>query len=790
MEAEKRPSSPTAVLGGKEGVGSGGSTVRPALAERRTTWMFIRTLLWKNWTLKRRHPVATFMEVALPCVFILVMGLLKTLVDDVTVPSGWSDDESITDDDTLGTSYNLFQTSGTTLAGIPAVLPKFTMYETSLWGIMLYMGSLSITNGMKMDELSATALATCQTGVTSYGLVDTDPSSEYAVPTECGGKVAPYKIAVAPDNTFTREYFMQTMELWYPRINLRNTSTSAVFPSLMESVQFFDTEEALEDYVSGSDYASSQQNPHIYGGIVFDTYPEDDAIGSFDSIEYTVRLNSTLGRRGAIGLIPRTIGDPPQLSPFQKSIEMEYYTRYTVTGFMTLQTLVTRFVACMPEWDAASKTTTGECQRPQTTAEASTEMDDQLLAYLDNDVIIEYAIQNIAGSDATFSSVQEFFTNETLEALLKPLRQAPQPYLGASVAPFPIEGYISSPFYDEVADVFAIVFILAYLYSISQILVILIQEKELRLREYMKILGVKEKAIVISWYMTYIAIMFVGAVLQALMGMAGLFANSSVVLIFLFFFLFSLSVLAYGFLISTIFSRARVGAFVGMVIFFLMYFVSTAFTTETAENKKTVGCILSPVALSLGVTVLSNLEATGTGVNFSNASVLSDNFRFSRALVMFLFDTILYTLLGLYFEKVIPREHGTVLKWYFPVSPSYWRNRRKARETLKANLQSDNPEDALLDNVVLELNPNFEPVNAELRDQERHGEVLSVQRLRKVFPVPGGEKVAVGGLNLVMYKNQITCLLGHNGAGKTTLISMLTGMIAPTSGNASFQGLS
>ncbi|POM60255.1 ABC Superfamily, partial [Phytophthora palmivora] len=502
-----RSSSQTAMLGGKEIAPSS-----PPLAERRTTWLFIRTLLWKNWTLKRRHPVATFMEVALPCIFILIMGLLKGLVDDVNVPEGWSDDDSITDDDTLGTSYNLFQTSGTTSA-----------------------------------------------------------------------------------------------------------------------------------------------------------------------------------------------------------------------------------------------------------------------------------VQNIAGSDATFSSLKEFFPNETLEALLKPLRQAPQPYLGASVAPFPIEAYISSPFYDQVSDVFAIVFILSYLYSISRILVVLIQEKELRLREYMKILGVKEKAIVMSWYMTYILILFVGSILQALMGMAGLFSNSSVVLIFLFFFLFSLSVLAYGFMISTIFSKARVGAFVGMVVFFLMYFVSAAFTTETAENQKTAGCILSPVALSLGVTVLSNLEATGTGVNFSNASVLSDNFRFTTALLMFAIDTVVYTLLGLYFDKVVPRDHGTTLKWYFPVSPSYWRSRRKARE---AKLDLDHPSEALLDSVSVDVNDNFEPVNAELREQERQGEVLAVQRLRKAFPVPGGEKVAVQGLNLTMYKNQITCLLGHNGAGKTTLISMLTGMIAPSSGDAFFRGMS
>uniref|UniRef100_K3XDI3 ABC transporter domain-containing protein n=1 Tax=Globisporangium ultimum (strain ATCC 200006 / CBS 805.95 / DAOM BR144) TaxID=431595 RepID=K3XDI3_GLOUD len=135
--------------------------------------------------------------------------------------------------------------------------------------------------------------------------------------------------------------------------------------------------------------------------------------------------------------------------------------------------------------------------------------------------------------------------------------------------------------------------------------------------------------------------------------------------------------------------------------------------------------------------------------------------------------------------KVVPKEWGTTLKWYFPVSPSYWRSKRKG-----VVAQKPKSDDALLDNVVLDVNPNFEPVSNDLREQERNGSALSVQRLRKVFPVPGGEKIAVKGLNLVMYKDQITCLLGHNGAGKTTLISMLTGMTAPSGGDATFRGMS
>ncbi|KAG4034621.1 hypothetical protein PC123_g28709, partial [Phytophthora cactorum] len=185
-----------------------------------------------------------------------------------------------------------------------------------------------------------------------------------------------------------------------------------------------------------------------------------------------------------------------------------------------------------------------------------------------------------------------------------------------------------------------------------------------------------------------------------------------------------------------------------------MYAVSQGFSTGTGESAKRLGSALSPVALALGVQVLANAEETGEGVQFSTMGTLSENYRLSTALWMFVFDTVLYTVLGLYLEKVMPKEYGTTLKWYFPVSPSYWRSRKQKQVTVEAPV----------DDVALDLNPSFEPVSTDLREQERNGEALTVKRLRKVFQVPGGEKIAVKGLDITMYKDQITCLLGHNGA--------------------------
>ncbi|KAF1787653.1 P-loop containing nucleoside triphosphate hydrolase [Phytophthora cactorum] len=666
------------------------------LAQRRTSWTFIRSLLWKNWLIKNRQPAATACEILVPTFFILLLGVLKLLTDCRRAGKAGSIEWVDTD------------------------LPKFALHESTMTGLMLKLGRQSIDDGLRLEDLSASDLAACRTGVLAGGLVDTNTSSPFSVPTECAGKVVPYKIGVTPDNAFTRSYFAEAMDMWYPRLDLINSTTETLtIPSFKESIQFFDTNDALTDYVKSDNYGDNLDNPKIYAAIVFDSAPSGDDIGSFGSIEYSLRLNST-----------------KDVDSFQKDIVTDYYSVYTVTGFMTLQTLVTRFVTCMPEWISANQSTTGVCQRLQTTAVASSELDNTLLDVLTEDGLIQEALSGIGMSGVTsFSTILAGLSNSTKEALLTPLRQAPQSMLGATVAPFPVDHYTSSPFYDN---------------------------KELRLREFMKILGVTEKHhldvvhdLSLVWWTV---------------------PNSSVIVTFLFFFLFGLSVLALAFLISTLFSKARVGAFVGMVAFFAMYAISQGFSDSTAENTKRIGSILSPVALSLGVNVLANAEKTGEGVQFSTMDTLSHNYRISTAVGMFAFDTVLYTVLGLYFAKVMPKEYGTTLKWYFPPQEN--------------EVSTETPADNLLDNVTLELNPDFEPVSTDLREQERNGEALTVKRLRKVFQVPGGEKIAVKGLDITMYKDQITCLLGHNGAGKTTLISMLTGMTAPSSGNATYRGLS
>ncbi|KAI9989278.1 hypothetical protein PInf_019439 [Phytophthora infestans] len=194
------------------------------------------------------------------------------------------------------------------------------------------------------------------------------------------------------------------------------------------------------------------------------------------------------------------------------------------------------------------------------------------------------------------------------------------------------------------------------------------------------------------------------------------------------------------------------------------------FSDNTSEASRTCAALLPPISLSQGIGVIAKFESFGVGVNHDNASEDINNFRFGNAVGMQILDTVLYILLGKYFEKVVPQEFGVAEKWYFFLTKGYWC--RQASKLVSAVEIGD---------VPATNHDTVEAVPQELEAQENIGRAVVITGLRKEFSVPGGTKIA-------LYEGQITCLLGHNGAGKTTVMSMLTGMTRPSSGNAWVRG--
>ena len=101
---------------------------------------------------------------------------------------------------------------------------------------------------------------------------------------------------------------------------------------------------------------------------------------------------------------------------------------------------------------------------------------------------------------------------------------------------------------------------------------------------------------------------------------------------------------------------------------------------------------------------------------------------------------------------------------------------------LHANSGTPNPEDEADSDVAAERH------RVETADPVSTSDTVRMFRLNKAFPSRGAEIVAVKNLSLGVQRGEVLGLLGTNGAGKTTVMSILTGDLLPTSGNATIFG--
>lgn len=249
-----------------------------------------------------------------------------------------------------------------------------------------------------------------------------------------------------------------------------------------------------------------------------------------------------------------------------------------------------------------------------------------------------------------------------------------------------------------------------------------------------------------------------------------------------------MSIIAMCFLLSTMFSKAKTASLLGPIIFFASYFPYYAVNDPQYDSgAKTATCILAPACFALGANVFADFEGGLVGVQRSNVGQETSNFSYNACIAMLLFDAVLYGLLAWYLDKVLPSEYGTSMPLYFPLLPSYWcgianktYSERDSTASKKSNLVGDyfssvfsantnisyeavSPERLLRGDVNgAHCSSVEEDVSADLRQQIGDYKCVQVRGMTRKFKnAAGGEdRVAVNDLNLNLYQNQISVLLG------------------------------
>uniref|UniRef100_A0A672GTG5 P-type phospholipid transporter n=1 Tax=Salarias fasciatus TaxID=181472 RepID=A0A672GTG5_SALFA len=362
---------------------------------------------------------------------------------------------------------------------------------------------------------------------------------------------------------------------------------------------------------------------------------------------------------------------------------------------------------------------------------------------------------------------------------------------GVYIQQMPYPCYVDDIFLRVMSRSMPLFMTLAWMYSVAIILKSVVYEKEARLKETMRIMGLDNGILWFSWFISSLIPLLISAGLLTLIVLKGnLLPYSDPGVVFLFLGSFAVVTIMQCFLISTAFARANLAAACGGIIYFTLYLpyvLCVAWQDYIGFGAKVFASLLSPVAFGFGCEYFALFEEQGVGIQWKNlvsSPLEEDDFSLRTAILLMYFDSFLYGVLTWYLEAVFPGEsqYGIPRPWYFPFTKSYWFGKKDGTSSKIPLNRKGNPggESATLMSVSLLSAVCIEEEPAHLEPG------VYIQNLVKVYR--HGKKLAVDGLTLGFYEGQITSFLGHNGAGKTTTMSILTGLFPPTSGTAYILG--
>ncbi|KAG8003116.1 ATP-binding cassette sub-family A member 1 [Nibea albiflora] len=364
------------------------------------------------------------------------------------------------------------------------------------------------------------------------------------------------------------------------------------------------------------------------------------------------------------------------------------------------------------------------------------------------------------------------YVQDLVERAVSRILTGVQETTGIYIQQMPYPCYVDDVFLRVLNRSLPLFMTLAWIYSVAMIVKGVVYEKEARLKETMRIMGLGTGTLWLSWFISSIVPFLISAELL-IWGDILPYSDPSVVFFFLM--AFATATIMQCFLISTFFSKANLAAACGGLIYFglyLPYVLCVAWRDRLNTKHRVLASFLSPVAFGFGCEYFSQYEEQGVGIqwyNLHSSPVEGDSYNFTTSIVMLYVDAFIYAIAAWYIEAVFPGEYGIPKPWYFVFQLNFWAG------------------------IPLEMGMPIPPAPTEQSEDHIEPEPtnlplgVNISNLVKIYKKGG--KLAVNHLNLKFYEGQITSFLGHNGAGKTTTISVLTGLFPPTSGTVYIKGM-
>ncbi|XP_026190567.1 ABC transporter A family member 1 [Cyclospora cayetanensis] len=404
--------------------------------------------------------------------------------------------------------------------------------------------------------------------------------------------------------------------------------------------------------------------------------------------------------------------------------------------------------------------------------------------------------------------------HQVLRTFSSPVRTAYAPVMfmesGMPFTPATVTSRFGKP--DSCCAPFVVLFVCILWQAVKAIMV----DKETGFKNMLKILGISDKVLWLSWYIFFIIYSLPMLLLVAFVSKCYAFTLSDIWFLLTLLVLALMATISFALFVTAFFTDGNLAAMAACAWCTLIWapvvcqWLGNEAWSPSVQRFFMASCPVAALGVGIDIAWLFNEPYTG-GIRSSTANLPALGVTIVDVYATLSISTAVFFLFGAYLHKILPNSPLDGFCWLLesffaaasngcPEHPlfllirlnSWARQCCNACGRLLACPWSSCPRDSLGFCSSLKNAPCLAKYSAKNKDTP----LLDVRGVCKTFSTWQAKKCSRGSLQAVnrvsfsVYRDEIFGVLGQNGAGKSTLISVITGSIAFTDGDVFIEGLS
>uniref|UniRef100_A0A5S6Q0I9 ABC transporter domain-containing protein n=1 Tax=Trichuris muris TaxID=70415 RepID=A0A5S6Q0I9_TRIMR len=366
------------------------------------------------------------------------------------------------------------------------------------------------------------------------------------------------------------------------------------------------------------------------------------------------------------------------------------------------------------------------------------------------------------------------FLQDMVDGIITALQTNVTSQIGVIAQQFPTPCYRIEKPTKSMGNLIPSYVVLSWMLIVAMIMKSVVIEKERRVKEFMKVMGLGSFVHWFAWYVQSMA-MLCGSILAiaVIVKIRKILEYTNPLCFIAFLLAYAFAIVPQAFLLTFCFKKANVAAAIGPLLFYIPDMLRASIDQHLkhmAFTEQIAGCLLPQIAFGFGCSIITYLEEKETGLQWSNMDSKVSSYEllsFDIVICMLLADGILYSVLTWCAEWVL-YEQGIARNWHFPFHLSYW--------------LGDQTSGRIRERKVFKKGERQEEINLPIG--------IRAIGLTKIYhSAKKTDKPSLDDLNVDFYDGQIAAVLGPNGAGKTTMMSIICGLIPPTEGTVVVYGM-